>query len=306
MLPFIRSLFNTSPRRRFLFLLEILLLLLLGWSVWAYAHFDRLFGKDEWTVTQYGPREMNSSFYTIYNPRRGLIVVDGGWTEDAPYVAQAIRKLGGNVDAWILTHPHQDHAGAFNALWNSHRGITIHDVYTAEMPSPEECLAAAPWDSTDTYLDFLALDIPDLRYVHSGDHLDLCTLPVDILSSFDEKVRELSKDYLNDGSVMFKVYGPQKTFLFCADVGKSMSRYLYRKYKGILKSDYLQMGHHGFGGLKKKFYKTVAPEIAFFDAPDWLMYDETGKYDTPEKAALMKKNGAQVVSFNSAPNHVTI
>lgn len=67
-----------------------------------------------WTITQYGRNDINMSFYTIYNEQKGLIVVDGGWTQDAADVREVINTLGGHVDAWILTHPHQDHIGAFN------------------------------------------------------------------------------------------------------------------------------------------------------------------------------------------------
>ena len=306
MVGLVRRLMQTSPRRKYLVIIEVLLLALLGGSIWLYSHFDPLFGKDEWTVTQYGPRDTNSSFYTIYNPKKGLIVVDGGWAEDAAYVARTIKRLGGKVDAWLITHPHQDHIGAFNALWTHRRGIKIEKVYTVEMASPEDCEAVAAWDNTEAYREFLTLDIPELTYVHTGDHLQLCSLSFDILSAFDEEVRTLSRDYINDGSMMFKVIGPQHSFLFCADVGKSMSRSLYRRYKGLLNSDYLQMGHHGNGGLKKKFYTAVSPSIAFFDAPDWLMYDETGSYDTPAKIELMESLGAQILSFNSAPNSVKI
>ena len=43
-----------------------------------------------WEITQYGPRDINSSFYTIYSEEHGLIVIDGGWTEDAAYVREVI------------------------------------------------------------------------------------------------------------------------------------------------------------------------------------------------------------------------
>lgn len=39
-----------------------------------------------WEITQYGPRDINSCFYTIYNPSEGLIVIDWGWTDDVAYV----------------------------------------------------------------------------------------------------------------------------------------------------------------------------------------------------------------------------
>ena len=48
------------------------------------------------------------------------------------------------------------------------------------------------------------------------------------------------------------------------------------------------MGHHGNGGLKKDFYKLVNPNIAFFDAPAWLMQNWNGTYTTPENEKYMK------------------
>lgn len=258
-----------------------------------------------WKITQYGPLDANMSFYTIYNKDAGLIVVDGGWTDCADHVRNTIKTFGGHVDAWILTHPHADHVGAFNEIYPNPEGITIGDIYTVDMASPEECLEAASWDSMDAYNDFLALEVPDLQYVEAGDVLDICGLEFEILSTFDEDVRNLSGDFLNDGSVMFKVNGTQESFLFCADVGVNISDHLLAKYgEEKLASTYLQMGHHGYGGLSDAFYQVVQPEVAFFDAPDWLLKDETGKYDTPENVKLMENMGSKIYSFNSAPNSV--
>ena len=39
------------------------------------------------------------------------------------------RQHGNHVNAWILSHPHQDHAGAFNQIYASPDGITIDAVY---------------------------------------------------------------------------------------------------------------------------------------------------------------------------------
>lgn len=282
----------------------ILVVLLLGLII--YKKWDDIFPKDQWTITQYGPRDINSSFYTIYNPKQGLIVVDGGWTEDADYVREVIASLGNKVDAWILTHPHQDHIGAFNAIYPNLQTIEIGDIYTVDMAAPKVCKKRASWDSIDTYNDFLSLDVADLQYVHSGDALNICGLEFDIFSAYDDYVAELSKDYLNDGSMMLKVKGPTQSFLFCADVGYAVSDYLLEKWGDELKSDYLQMGHHGYGGLEDSFYEKVQPQTSFFDAPDWLMYDETGKYDNPENAALMESIGSEIKSFNSAPNTIIL
>ena len=85
-----------------------------------------------------------------------------------------------------------------------------------------------------------------------------------------------------------------------------MSDFLLQKYGEKLKADYLQMGHHGYGGLKDDFYNMVAPGFAFFDAPDWLMYDTTGKYDTPEHVELMQGMGSEIFSFSAGPNTILL
>jgi len=150
------------------------------------------------------------------------------------------------------------------------------------------------------------LNVKNLKYVYPGDELNICGLKVDIYNAYDEHVKELSQDYLNDGSMMFKVQGEKSSMLFCADVGKAMSDYLLDTWGKKLKADYIQMGHHGNGGLLKDFYEEVSPKLAFFDAPDWLMYDETGKYTTPENAKEMESLGSEVVSFHTQPNTVSI
>lgn len=261
---------------------------------------------EEWIITQYGRNDINLSFYTIYNAEKGLIVIDGGWTEDAAGVREVINELGGYVDAWILTHPHQDHIGAFNLLYTELEGITVEQIYTVDMASPEECIETAPWDSVDAYNQFLDLDIDKLTYLYAGDTLQICGLEFEILSTYDENVNNLSKDFLNDGSMMFKVTNESESMLFCADVGINMSNFLIDQYGDTLKADYLQMAHHGYGGLSDEFYRAVSPQIAFFDAPDWLMYDETGKYDNPENVAFMESLEAEIYSFNSVPNSIIL
>lgn len=94
--------------------------------------------------------------------------------------------------------------------------------------------------------------------------------------------------------------------LFCSDIGKSASDYLKGKYAKILPSDYLQMGHHGNGGLKKDFYKIVNPDVAFFDAPAWLMTNPSGIYTTNENRIYMESLGSAVVSFATTPNFVIL
>ncbi|MCI8482771.1 MAG: MBL fold metallo-hydrolase [Lachnospiraceae bacterium] len=279
----------------------------ISWGKYSRAIDNGVKKKSDWKITQYGEASGSQMmFYTLQDYHGHLIVVDGGWPQNAEMVRRVLKKKGGHVNAWILTHPHEDHIGAFCDIYKNPGNIKIDKVYAVEMASPKLCLDNAPWDSVTAYQRFRALSISQLKYVHRGDVLKIGKLKIEILSAYEKKIDRLSSDLLNDGSMVFKVYGKEESMLFCADAGKSISDYLKKKYGSKLKSDYLQMGHHGNGGLKKNFYKTVNPDVAFFDAPDWLMEGKYGGYTTPRNRKWMEEMGSKVVSFSTAPNTVVL
>lgn len=276
-----------------------------------YSVFRRDDGREryegQWLVTQYGAADGNQLMcYTMQDKDGHLIVVDGGWTSDADYLKRLIKAMGNHVDAWIITHPHQDHAGAFCEIYKNPGKMKIDKVYAVDMASPELCLENAPWDETVVYEQWLQLDIPQLTYVHAGDSFDAAGMKLEIFNAYDDYVDELSDDLLNDGSMLFKVTADEESMLFCADVGKRMSDYLLEKYGDKLQADYIQMGHHGNGGLKSDFYKSIGAKAAFFDAPEWLMQDTSGSYTTMKNTALMAENGAAVYSFSTTPNQIIL
>ncbi len=263
--------------------------------------------KTDWKITQYGDASgLQMMFYTLQDHYGHLVVVDGGWPGNAEQVRKVINEKGGHVNAWFLTHPHEDHIGAFCELYGNLGTIRVDKVYAVDMASPELCMANAPWDSVAAYERFRAMEIRQLSYVHRGDTIKIGKLKIEILSAYEKKIDYISSDLLNDGSMVFKVYGTEESMLFCADAGKAVSSYLKRKYGEKLKSDYLQMGHHGNGGLKKDFYKMVDPDVAFFDAPNWLMENQGGKYTTPQNRKWMERMGSKIASFATAPNAVLL
>lgn len=258
-------------------------------------------------VTQYGQNDGQQMMsYMIRDNKNRLIMIDGGYETDAWMLREKIKQLGGHVDAWILTHPHADHIGAFYDIYKNPDGIIIDHVYTVAMAEPELCKKNAKWDDMTMYEKFLELDIPNQTNVYPGDLIECGKIKIEVLSAYEDKVDEMSDDLINDGSMMFILYGQNEKMLFCADVGKSMSKYLLEKYGDAIKCDYIQMGHHGNGGLSKEFYKTVDPKGAFFDAPEWLMSDSSGRYKTLENRELMEEMGCEIYSFESTPNTIIL
>lgn len=262
---------------------------------------------DGWLIGQYASvTGQQSSFYTISDHEGHLIVIDGGWEEDATYVKQVIDYFGGKVDAWIITHPHFDHVRAFNSLLASEDCPTIGEIYVSEFDYEQYKDEAKEWDQFGDYETFLEVtkDASNLTYLHAGDSFELLGLQVDVYHDYTTKV---DGDACNDGSLVFEVTGKKESMLFCGDTGKSQAETIMNAYGDELKADYLQMGHHGNGGLTEEFYKLVDPKGAFFDAPEWLMNPgEDTKYTTPENKELMESMGAEIFDFSTAPNYIVL
>ncbi|MCI9336894.1 MAG: MBL fold metallo-hydrolase [Lachnospiraceae bacterium] len=266
-------------------------------------------GELRYYITQYADTTgMQAMFYTIESNRGELIVIDGGNAGNAEYVREVIRKKGGHVDAWILTHPHPDHIGAFNVLWDEMQS-RIDVIYTTQIDYLTYRDRAFEWDGFegyDLFLNYMS-ETDKMHYLHTGDQLNICGLDFEILHACDDYVYEVSHDIGNDSGLMMLVTNQEESMLFCADVGVMMSDKIIGQYGSRLACDYIQMGHHGNGGLSEAFYRLTLPRAAFFDAPDWLMNPaEEGRYTTPENRKLMESMGAEIYSYETAPNRIRL
>lgn len=69
----------------------------------------------------------------IKSPNGKLIVIDGGWEADADKLSSLILQQGGKVDAWLITHPHEDHVGALCTILNDASRKIKSIRYTAHL-----------------------------------------------------------------------------------------------------------------------------------------------------------------------------
>lgn len=264
----------------------------------------------EHTVTQYGCwYGSQMSFYTITNCAGGLIIIDGGLASNADEVREVIYSHGNHVDAWFITHPHFDHVGAFNEIWQDMQEITIDAVFAVDMPSSEEIIESAHWDIDHYAYDvFRSLDIPVKSYVQIGEIYVINGLEIRILNAFGEHVREVGIDFLNNGSMMLMVSSENQRMLFCGDVTFLMQEWLISEYGEELRADFIQLGHHGNGNTtsRSEFLDIVGAEYAFFDSPQWLFNDDTGRFDNEWIREYMQITGTTIFNFETTPNSITL
>ena len=233
-----------------------------------------------WTLIQYPDMtDTQGLFYSLKNDKTGeLVIVDGGWEGNEAQVRNVILNNGGIVDHWFITHFHADHVGAFNRIYYEPGNIKIKNIYC---PDPELDMyleKAEWWDEPQFFTAFKQITDGDKRIKHPqrGDEFNAAGLKVKIFNTFDNTLLDVlnpeGQDLLNNTSLVFKLSGKEDSIIYFGDVHNAeMADYFTKEFKDDMSATYIQLGHHGNNSLPVEFYESIAPKVAFFDAPEWLM-----------------------------------
>lgn len=263
----------------------------------------------EYLVTQYPDATgVQATFYTITNDDT-LIIIDGGWAQNESAVRRVIAEHGGEVDAWILSHPHQDHAGAFNAIMKNPGEIVVHQIYDNGFDYDFIMTTGEPYDDIAILEDYYALtkDASNVTHLKRGDELNICGLTFSIYNAYDDTVlanvgEEL--DYQNNASLLFKVSSANSSMLFCSDIKYDMDSYLLANYKDVIDCDYVQVGHHGNWSFSEAFYEKTGASVFFIDAPSEIT--ENPDFPASSLKDSFEAQKKTVLDFSTAPNTVTL
>lgn len=263
----------------------------------------------DWIVTSYEDTTGTQGMcYTVRNIKTNqLIVIDGGNEGNADYLRGVIKEAGNVVDAWIVTHYHADHIGAFNKIYADPQGIEIKDVYVSAYDRAHFMSVAYQWDDLDFYNRFLTIT-ENAKNIHpiaknASEGMDTLVFDNDLKIIFfntynEASVENGSDDIGNNGALVFKVVGVRNSMLFMSDChGKQMGEYFINTYGEQLQSTYLQAAHHGNNSTPEEtgFYQLVNPKVAVFDAPEWLMTGE--KYSAAKLKTYLEDMGCEVKDF---------
>lgn len=260
-------------------------------------------------ITEYGSvTGSQSMFYTIEDNQKNLVIIDGGYDADAGQVREVIAEHNNHVSAWLLTHPHPDHAGAFNEIMANPGDIVVDAVYAVEVHREAYEDTAENYDRIDVYEEFerLSVGLSGLHYVHENDVFELLGLKVKVLSAWDDETDGLDSNLCNNGSMVFVVSGTKESMLFCADMESDVQETIIKRHGAELNVDYVQLGHHGNWGPTKEFYEYTSPKAVFFDCPDNILNTENNIYDAYMLRDYFLEKGVLVYNFSTAPNVITI
>ena len=284
----------------------VVLLLLLAAGCGSYHGEEKPHG---WMITQYGNPDGNQLMcYTIEDMDGNLAIIDGGYDEDADALREIIKQHGNHVSVWVITHPHPDHAGAFNVIMEEPGEIQVDYIYTVEVHGDRYRETAQDYDRFDVYETFLRLteNMENFQYVYEDDEFEILGLHAKALHTWDDSTDELDVNLCNNGSMMFVLSGEKEKMLFCADVENEMEGFIMERHMDELDVDYVQTGHHGNWGPTLEFYDCMSTKGVFMDAPNWLVDTEDDGYDAYILKDYFEEKGAEVYSFSTAPNVITM
>ncbi len=184
------------------------------------------------------------------------------------------------IAAWINTHSHWDHYYAFRQMLKKHgpTGEVTLEYLIGNFPEESSIYpvsgSSLAMGEAATILAMQAHVQGGFRYVkvHTGHKLYLANLTMEILMTYeDHNPRRICNS--NDTCTIVRMSlanadapdaAAPVTALFLADAFRFQSRFLCAMYGEYLRSDIVQLAHHGNIGCEKAVYETIAPTVVFF------------------------------------------
>lgn len=249
-------------------------------------------------LADYDNRQMLSM--VLQDKNGSLVVIDGGWDIDADHLSDVIRSKGGHVSAWFITHPHSDHVGALvKILNNPDRKITIDNVYysLADQSWYDKVESSRSVLVTDLRSALSTLPAASLHTVKKGDEIQVGTIKAKVLNN----PYLLDVTSVNNSSVAYKFFLNDVSILVLGDMGPEAGKLLMEETSAAdLKSDIVQMSHHGQYGVSREVYAAIKPQIALWPCPLWLWNNDNGSgigsgdWKTLETRKWMEELGVKV------------
>lgn len=198
------------------------------------------------------------------------IVYDGGLRIDAPILldyleSNNVRAEKPRIAAWVLTHSHGDHYLAMREIAKAHA-----DRVTVEQFLLTPRLSKYEFEQYEGFLGeiFPVEDLPKFEGAkmikpHTGQLLYYRDAKIEILHTQEEMLPNQFR-WMNEASMITRVYLGGQTILFPADGELGTDVQLPVTYGYALESDFLQVPHHAYSGGSYTMYDLVRAKVAMF------------------------------------------
>ena len=225
-----------------------------------------------------------------------VIVIDGGHKTETDHFVEYLKKVTNeerpHIDAWFLSHAHDDHCEVFLEIAENRSDEVEFDRVYANFPDASFYEGYDEW-AVKIISDFSRL-LPafkdKLRELREGDVFSVGSAKFTVFYTFNPEWKNC-----NEGSTIMRMDLGGASVMFTGDAAVNAGNYVVEKYadSGILKCDICKMAHHGQDGVDKNFYEAVSPEICLWPTPSWVWDNRNGNLKTLEVRAWIKELGVK-------------
>lgn len=227
---------------------------------------------------------LNGMGYVIKLSNGNAIIIDGGFNTDicAKNIYNTLEKLeiakSKNkyvIEAWIITHGHGDHAGAFAKFSTTYStSATVKNIILSY--PPESLVTDGGKSFSKGNFSNASMIIPHagINYYFGNATISMLYTP-ELVYSTTSKIA-----YFNNSSLVFKISVGDSSVMFLGDAGELPATELVSIYpSSVLKSNIFQMTHHGLYTIEnsghtwdnvKKLYDSIDADYAFLPMHEYL------------------------------------
>ena len=226
-----------------------------------------------WQIPSHSNTIGNS--YVFLTKKGKVVVMDGGMPEEANTLRGFIGALGNEVEAWFISHPHNDHMGALLEILKSPQDLKIKHIYHSRL-SETVRNAEAEWAQRcqELYDLFGQCDVPVTDIQEPGGTYAFDDMNLKILSV----ANEITDNAYNNSSMIMRVWDKRKSMVFLGDAGVECGELALKgDFRDDLDCDYLQMAHHGQRGCNREFYSSVKFRACLWPTPLWVWNNDAGQ-----------------------------
>ncbi len=214
--------------------------------------------------------------YVVTLEDGSFIVFDGGGSDgskDHIRLYNLLKTLNKRADkkiviaAWILTHEHWDHFMVFYNFCMKYGKTVQIEQFIVNSPSkivkynssnPGNYLAGGQFDTAASMVGGIKLVKP-----HTGHIIKIRNVSLEVLFT-QEDLFPIKLYTFNNSTMITRMSISGQTIMWLGDTETAASEIICDIYGDYLKSDMVQVSHHGYNGATIEFYRLISPLFAFW------------------------------------------
>ena len=185
------------------------------------------------------------------------------------------------ISAWLMSHAHWDHVKCFEDFCKTNKvSVTVENAYANFASNYETFNSYNPASyRTSSLINSLSQVSGNGKYVkvHSGQTFWVRNAEVEVLYTHEDQFPDVIR-YFNDTSTIFRIKyhvtdgkgnitdgenGPV-TGVWLGDLWQNGSAIVSAMYGNYLKSDMVQVAHHGYNGCLQQIYTQISPTLVWW------------------------------------------